>query len=387
METKFVTVGSTVKYISPCGQRYLFKGLTSHLKSGCESCRSNKKRKAEVPSVDVPEVLSESVAAPAVRVGDVIRGFTEDGRAFMISVTQVVSSTGGESVVTAAIAPVKETSSSESVATAAPTSTNESPAHIEDEWPAFVDRETHVEWNDDLAIPNLLDGWDTPGCCLQQTWASLLVDVVLVNPTKAGQGLVVETYCRNQDHDCFAERTDRKAAPDQSAEGHMYKHVKVCSRPTSYGSSCIVLGTKAMNALFPLMLLKTKDSVDVDNGQCAGGGFSPPLQSTRVFLSKMSIEAARQHKGARFPEDGLPSLAQLRGVFSHFHLVATYFSARMSRLPKEQMPVTVFTLGDTKCADKYKAVGSLLEDIACGPKQSGHQKGQGGGNQGTRLWR
>ncbi|KAK3816259.1 MAG: hypothetical protein J3Q66DRAFT_440712 [Benniella sp.] len=165
---------------------------------------------------------------------------------------------------------------------------NKSPA---DEWPAFVDRETHVEWNDDsnLEIPNLLDDWDTPGCCLQQTWASLLVDVVFVNPTKAVQGLVVETYCRKNDYDCFAERTDRKAissAPDQSAEGHLYKHVKVCSRPTSFGGSCIVLGTKAMNALFPLMLLKTEGSVNVGIGQCAGGDFFPSSSGDTSLLEQ-----------------------------------------------------------------------------------------------------
>jgi len=85
-----------------------------------------------------------------------------------------------------------------------------------------------------------------------------------------------------------------------------------------------------------------------------------------LFLSKRSIETAKKQQerqeSARFPEDGLPLLAQLRGVYTHFNHASTFFSARMSHLLKELMPVTVFTLGETD--PKYKAIGNVLEDIA-----------------------
>ena len=105
------------------------------------------------------------------------------------------------------------------------------------------------------------------------------------------------------------------------------------------------------------MLLKTKDGVDVDI-----------MRWQRIFSSSgdtslLEQEVDRGRKGARFPEHGLS-----RPFFP-------YFSARMSRLPKGLMPLTVFTLGS-----------SPLEDIAraCLRTQTKRSsKSQGGGNQET----
>ena len=49
-----------------------------------------------------------------------------------------------------------------------------------------------------------------------------------------------------------------------------------------------------MNAIFTVMVLKTKDdSPQVEIGLSSGAGFFEPLQTTRVFLSKDSIKAAK----------------------------------------------------------------------------------------------
>lgn len=213
------------------------------------------------------------------------------------------------------------------------------------EWPVLVDPSTHVEWDDtDLGIEGLFnDLEESPG--LQQKWTLLLKDVVLCHRTRTVQCCVVETYDRNHRRDSFAERQDTKAISSAPSGDHCYERIKVSSRPAmSGGSSVIIVGTE-MNAIFTNVALKDeKDSHEVGIGQSAGAGSFEPSPTTRVFLSKYSIEAAQKHRGTRFAEAVVPPLAQLPGIFSHFHHKSAYFSARAGQAGKS--PATVFTLPD-----------------------------------------
>ncbi|KAG0209856.1 hypothetical protein BGX31_002040, partial [Mortierella sp. GBA43] len=104
-----------------------------------------------------------------------------------------------------------------------------------------------------------------------------------------------------------------------------------------------------MNAIFTKMVLKTNKDGNVatkmEVRQSAGGTTFKALPSTRVFLSKSSIDAARNHSGTRFSDSPFPPLAHLRCTFSHFGHVSAYYSARAGHAGDlGEMPATLFTL-------------------------------------------
>ncbi|KAG0196712.1 hypothetical protein BGX31_005205, partial [Mortierella sp. GBA43] len=112
------------------------------------------------------------------------------------------------------------------------------------------------------------------------------------------------TYDRNHERDSFAERKDTKAISSAPSGNHWYERIKVSSRSAMLGgSSVIVVGTERMNVIFTNAVLKDseKGSEEMEIGQSAGAGFEPG-PTTRVFLSKDSIEAAQKHDGTQFAE-------------------------------------------------------------------------------------
>lgn len=63
-----------------------------------------------------------------------------------------------------------------------------------EDWPCWVDHETHVEWDDtNMRIPELLGCWNDSNN-LYQRWTLLLVDATISNSNGTLQGLVVEAY-------------------------------------------------------------------------------------------------------------------------------------------------------------------------------------------------
>ncbi|KAG0223078.1 hypothetical protein BGX31_008719 [Mortierella sp. GBA43] len=121
--------------------------------------------------------------------------------------------------------------------------------------PAQINPDTHVEWKEsDLGILGLFDEWIKPG--LQMVWTLLLADVIFMNPTQSLRGLVVETYDRDHQRDCFAEHRDKKTPLSTPDELSRYKLIKVSSRPAMYGNPMITLGTKQMNAIFTKVILQ-----------------------------------------------------------------------------------------------------------------------------------
>jgi hypothetical protein len=213
----------------------------------------------------------------------------------------------------------------------------------------WFDHSQFVEWDDTNTheIPRLFGDWSLLPTTLQQTWTLLLVNVLLVNDDETLQGKVVETFGRSRGRDCFGERpSEENSLP--TPHGHRYQHIKVCRLTDSHKVKFITLGTKCMNAIFTQVVHKKGNETSVKFGLSSGKSFNA-LASTRVFLSKRSIQEAREHEGNRFAEVFL-SRYQLRSIFSHFGEKSAYFSARAAppelREVPAMMPATIFTLAD-----------------------------------------
>ncbi|KAG0226474.1 hypothetical protein BGX31_007290, partial [Mortierella sp. GBA43] len=102
-----------------------------------------------------------------------------------------------------------------------------------------------------------------------------------------------------------------------------------------------------MNALCTEMVLNDGIiSPRIEFGATAGATFFEPKDKTRIFLSRASMEAAKAHEGIRLSETYLPSLDQLRSVFTQFDHESAYFSARAGIAGR--LPSTIFTLPDFK---------------------------------------
>lgn len=192
-----------------------------------------------------------------------------------------------------------------------------------------------------------------------------MMDIIFYNSTgEHVRGLVTETYDRNHTRDYFSEQTTKKA--DLSVPNGCHRHhlVRVTKRPATFGNEVIVLGTREMNAIFPLMVCHAKDgSREVEIGASSGVGLFKPCDSTAVYLSKASIDAAKKHIGNTFNETFLPRLAQLRSIRQGFDQLSAYFSARAGNM--ETMPPTIFTLWEFDCTPEQQRVSRFFAGIAC----------------------
>ncbi|KAF9344515.1 hypothetical protein BGX34_005588 [Mortierella sp. NVP85] len=321
---------------APCGNvSKSERSLKDHVRK-CSQCREGPPppKKQKVALNVVPDVFPEiNIVVPPSRVGQVFTK-TFKGKKYHFASTGISDATDAED-------------------------------DAEDDWPALVDRETHVLWDDtDQGIEGLFDSWDTPG--LQQKWNLLTTDIIFSNPTgEIIKGLVTETYDRCHTRDYFSEQTKKKADSSLPNGTHRHQLVRVTTRPASHNNEAIVLGTEEMNAIFPLMVYHSKDgSKEVEIGQSAGVGLFRPCSSTAVYLSMASIKAAKEHKGIEFPDSLLPRLDQLRSIRTGFHHMSTYFSARVGHVG--MMPPTIFTLGigGHNTTDDQNMVSGLFRGIA-----------------------
>lgn len=121
-------------------------------------------------------------------------------------------------------------------------------------WPVSVDPKTHVEWNDaDLTEKGLFDDWGKPG--LQQKWTLLLMNVIFYNQGMTFTGCVAETYDRNEDRDCFAERPNAVVHSSAPIGFHRYNLVRLSISPGSFRTGYLTLGTDHMNAIFTKVVI------------------------------------------------------------------------------------------------------------------------------------
>ncbi|KAF9345364.1 hypothetical protein BGX34_004826, partial [Mortierella sp. NVP85] len=232
-----------------------------------------------------------------------------------------------------------------------PSTSTKIPRKVSD-WPSLVNSDHFIERDDsDLGINGLFDVWgESEG--LQQKWTLLLVDAILVSADQTCQGRTVETYNRNRSEDAFAEHLGKKALSSVPSDEGVYKKIMVCTRPVE-SSNYITLGTTTMNAIFTVAAFKNSDGVrEVGVGATACADYFRACATTRVFLAKDSIKAAKEHVGTRF-NFPLKATYSLRAVFTNFQDESAFLYARAARedlrLPG-QMPTTVFTLGDFACS-------------------------------------